>query len=130
MVKSWQVMALIKVYEFGTRLQENVSRSFSVIASGISLPRLIGVERSLSPDGQTLASNRETCHSNLARGDRSTSCTGTFTVAVVYSPDGQQLVSASMDQRIKVWDVKTGECLRKLEGHTKWIYPNVYIPSW
>jgi len=43
-------------------------------------------------------------------------------VAVVYSPDGQQLVSASMDQRIKVWDVKTGECLRKLEGHTKWIY--------
>jgi len=42
-----QVMALIKVYEFGTRLQENVSRSFSVIASGISLPRLIGVERSL-----------------------------------------------------------------------------------
>jgi len=46
-------------------------------------------------------------------------CTGTFSpiVAVVYSPDGQQLVSASMDQRIKVWDVKTGECLRKLEGH-------------
>jgi len=58
--QKWQVMALIKVYEFGTRLQENVSRSFSVIASGISLPRLIGVERSFSPDGQTLASNRET----------------------------------------------------------------------
>jgi len=51
-------MALIKVYEFGTRLQENVSRSFSVIASGISLPRLIGVERSLLVP--MVASNRET----------------------------------------------------------------------
>jgi len=44
-------------------------------------------------------------------------------VAVVYSPDGQQLVSASMDQRIKVWDVKTGECLRKLDT------PNGSIPQ-
>jgi len=41
------------------------------------------------------------CHSNLARGDRSLWLVQAFkpTVAVVYSPDGQQLVSASMDQR-------------------------------
>ena len=33
----------------------------------------------------------------------------------VFSPDGKQIVSASPDKRIRVWDADTGKCLRVLE---------------
>jgi F-box and WD-40 domain protein 1/11 len=34
---------------------------------------------------------------------------------------GDQIVSASGDRFIKMWDIKTGECLRTIQGHTKGI---------
>ena len=40
---------------------------------------------------------------------------------VVFSPDGKHLISASDEtgnERVKIWDVDTGECVRSLEGHT------------
>jgi uncharacterized protein (TIGR03067 family) len=33
----------------------------------------------------------------------------------VFSPDGKQIVSASPDKRMRVWDAETGRCLRVLE---------------
>jgi len=39
-------------------------------------------------------------------------------------PDGRRVVSASLDHTLKVWDVKTGECVATLKstgyvkGHT------------
>ncbi|KAF3291569.1 hypothetical protein TWF970_000783 [Orbilia oligospora] len=36
---------------------------------------------------------------------------------VMFSPDGQTLVSASRDGSIKLWDPATGRLLQKLEGH-------------
>ena len=33
------------------------------------------------------------------------------------TPDGNQVVSASEDKTLKVWDLRTGEVLRTLEGH-------------
>ncbi len=39
-----------------------------------------------------------------------------FSVAI--SPDGNWAVSGSRDRIIKIWDWKSGECLRELEGHT------------
>jgi WD40 repeat protein len=32
--------------------------------------------------------------------------------------DGATIVSGSIDDRIKVWDVHTGECKKTLRGHT------------
>jgi F-box and WD-40 domain protein 1/11 len=34
---------------------------------------------------------------------------------------GDQIVSASGDRFIKIWDIKTGVCLRTIQGHTKGI---------
>ena len=34
---------------------------------------------------------------------------------------GQQLVSGSKDDYLKVWDINTGDCLHTLEGHSSWV---------
>jgi WD40 repeat protein len=47
-------------------------------------------------------------------------CVRTFTghtrevYSVVFSPDGQTLVSSSTDETVRLWDVNTGECLKTL----------------
>jgi WD40 repeat protein len=38
--------------------------------------------------------------------------------AVVFSPNGEQLISGSSDRTLKVWDIFTGQCLKTLSGHT------------
>lgn len=37
--------------------------------------------------------------------------------SVAISPDGKILISASEDGKIKIWNLKTGECLLTLGGH-------------
>lgn len=39
-------------------------------------------------------------------------------LSVMFSPDGQTLISASRDNTIKFWDVHTGELLRTIDGHS------------
>jgi tricorn protease-like protein len=48
---------------------------------------------------------------------------------VAYSPQGGQLASASDDYTVKLWDVKTGECLHTLSGHTSYVYGVMYLPG-
>ena len=37
--------------------------------------------------------------------------------SVCFSPDGKQLVSGSLDETVRLWDVETGACVKTLEGH-------------
>ncbi len=37
--------------------------------------------------------------------------------SVCFSPDGKKLASGSADETVRLWDVETGACVRKLEGH-------------
>ncbi len=39
-------------------------------------------------------------------------------IAVAVTPDGRQVVSASADQTLKVWDLESGGKLSTLTGHT------------
>jgi len=48
--------------------------------------------------------------------------------ALVYSPDGKQLASASHDGTIRVWDAEDGRLLQTLEGHTGWVYCLAFHP--
>ena len=36
-------------------------------------------------------------------------------------PDGRRVVSASIDNTLKVWDIETGKCVVTLRGHSNWV---------
>jgi WD40 repeat protein len=41
--------------------------------------------------------------------------------SVVFSPDGQKIISGSYDKTIRVWNVNTGIQLSELRGHERGI---------
>ncbi|MBD2033766.1 NACHT domain-containing protein [Leptolyngbya sp. FACHB-321] len=49
--------------------------------------------------------------------------------SVVFSPDGQTLASCSEDQTIKLWDWRTGQCMKTLTGHQGWVKALAYSPD-
>jgi WD40 repeat protein len=48
---------------------------------------------------------------------------------VIYSPDGQKILSASWDGTIKEWDVAGGVCLRTYQKHENVVTNAVYSPN-
>ena len=46
-----------------------------------------------------------------------------------YSPDGTRIVSASMDETVRVWDATTGACISVLEGHSGMVFSASYSPD-
>ncbi|TMQ19635.1 MAG: DUF4365 domain-containing protein, partial [Deltaproteobacteria bacterium] len=45
------------------------------------------------------------------------------------SADGQNLLTASYDNTVRLWDVATGRCLRVLEGHTEAVRAIAWSPD-
>jgi len=48
---------------------------------------------------------------------------------VVYSPDGNVIVSGSLDKTVRIWDVKSGVCRHILIGHTEPVVGVAYSPQ-
>ena len=39
--------------------------------------------------------------------------------AIVFSPDGRLVIAGNQDNTARLWEVKTGDCLRAFTGHTE-----------
>ncbi|MGI2907304.1 WD40 repeat domain-containing protein [Tolypothrix sp. VBCCA 56010] len=74
----------------------------------------------ISPDGQILASGSNKIKIwNLHKGDRICTLWHSSAVnAAAISPDGTILASASSDNKIRLWNPRTGDPLRTLNGHS------------
>ncbi|WP_224362127.1 eIF2A-related protein [Hyalangium versicolor] len=49
--------------------------------------------------------------------------------ACAWSPDGQQLLSGSEDNSLRVWDASSGQCLLILSGHASSVYACAWSPD-
>lgn len=49
--------------------------------------------------------------------------------SVTFSPDGRYIMSLSADSTIRIWDVETGKCIRKLKEHTNYFDNAVFSPN-
>lgn len=63
------------------------------------------------------------CHANILEGHTRTIYSATF------SPDGKQIVSASEDKSIRIWDMMTGECLWVIKGHADAVFSASFSPD-
>lgn len=94
------------------------------MSSGKLLHTLLGHQKPvncvvISPDGQILASGSTKIKIwNLHKGDRICTLWHSFAVnTAAISPDGSILVSGSSDNKIRMWNPRTGDPLRTLNGH-------------
>src|SRR3712207_4503941 len=54
---------------------------------------------------------------------------GALVFSVAVSPDGSTLATASFDNTIKLWDLKSGKEKSTLKGHTSPVYSVVFSPD-
>jgi WD40 repeat protein len=52
-----------------------------------------------------------------------------FVRSVALSPDGKTLASGSSDKTVRLWDIRTGKCLKILQGHIYWIRSVAFSPD-
>ena len=50
-------------------------------------------------------------------------------ISAVFSPDGQQVLTASGDKTAKVWSAASGECLLTLVGHEDFVNSVGFSPD-
>ncbi|MEE1202698.1 MAG: WD40 repeat domain-containing protein, partial [Bacteroidales bacterium] len=52
-----------------------------------------------------------------------------YVTSVAASPDGEYLASGSWDKTVKIWDAKSGGCIRILEGHSEKVFSALWSPD-
>jgi len=50
-------------------------------------------------------------------------------LTALFSPDGKQVVTTSLDRTARIWDVETGESRATLMGHTGMVFQAHYLPD-
>ncbi|NJR49862.1 MAG: protein kinase [Leptolyngbyaceae cyanobacterium CSU_1_3] len=95
-------------------------------AANVTLPPTAGLSGSKPPGSSAAAVPRSNSARSPVSGQpqirkclHTLSGHSSWVVSLAISPDGQTLFSGSLDDRIMVWDVGTGERLGTLIGHTK-----------
>jgi len=53
----------------------------------------------------------------------------TYVFSVAFSPDGRYVLSGSDDMTARLWDVKTGELIRKFDNHTGLVIAVAFSPD-
>jgi len=48
---------------------------------------------------------------------------------VAFSPDGNQIASASFDKTVRLWDLKTNQVLHTFTGHSDFVYAVAFSPK-
>jgi WD40 repeat protein len=54
---------------------------------------------------------------------------GNRILSVIFSPDGQTLISTADDQTIRFWDIASDKCRKTLETHVNWILSTALSPD-
>jgi WD40 repeat protein len=106
-----------------TRIQEAIAKPFGVprwrwlTIGAIALSVTVGGYALWQIRPATLRRDRQEQIALIKPLDGHTS----FVNALVFSPDGETLISASADKTIKIWDLAKGEAIRTLGGHTSFV---------
>ena len=48
---------------------------------------------------------------------------------VSFSPNNQYVVSGSMDETVRIWNVESGDCIKTLEDHTGAVFGVSFSPN-
>ncbi|MFN6541016.1 MAG: hypothetical protein RM021_032375 [Nostoc sp. EkiNYC01] len=97
------------------KTSEEIQALLTQIKQKITTPWLCPLTPSLTPPGGRLLRTL-TGHTDLVK-------------AVAVTPNGQQVISASDDKTLKVWNLATGESLFTLKGHSYWVNAVAVTPN-
>ena len=88
-----------------------------------------------SPNGQHLAACDSSGRVYLWHADSGQSVreplqtNGRGVRSVVLAPDGARILAGGEDKMVWIWDIKTGQQLVVLEGHSRWVFSVILLPK-